>query len=314
MSNYVEPRLRRDFGGIITAFFNFLKANIKGIINVFIGYNGMFFILFLISVYFLITGFVEFLILQNSVVYGGNVSTDSAAITMAIATIFLFLIIFIATIFNFSLCSNYLSIYEKGKKNNIPKREVWIKTKQNILGVILFSLLAVGIYVIYGIGYFILNLILVYIPLLPFIISIVLGGALNSWIGMALMSYIHNESKNILEAFGESWQLLFSGFWKAVGVNVVLGTLIQICIFSLQIVPGIIFGVIAFHAIEDSGSFTDSTISHILVIVFLTLFCIMFMFIQLLSQIINAFLYFNLHEFKNNEYLRSRITQIGSIE
>ena len=76
MSNYIEPRLRRDFGGIITAFFNFMKANIKGLINVFIGYNGIFFILFLISVYFLVTGVVEYLIIQNTGSYGDAGGVD----------------------------------------------------------------------------------------------------------------------------------------------------------------------------------------------------------------------------------------------
>ncbi|GAK94444.1 hypothetical protein JCM19298_17 [Nonlabens ulvanivorans] len=37
MRKYIEPRLRRDFGGIISAYFDFLKGNFKEIINMFVG-------------------------------------------------------------------------------------------------------------------------------------------------------------------------------------------------------------------------------------------------------------------------------------
>jgi uncharacterized protein involved in cysteine biosynthesis len=308
MSNYIEPRLRRDFGGIITAFFNFMKANIKGLINVFVGYNGVFFILFLISVYFLITGFVEFLITQNLGVSDSGV--NAATITMTVAVLILVFLIALATIFNYALSSSYLSLYERQKKNNIPKKEVWVMAKKMFWGVMLIGLCGVVLYVMY----FMVQLLLAFIPILGTIISLVFGLAFNAWISLTIFSYVHHKENNIFDAFGEAWQLLFSGFWKTLGVNFVLGFLVQVCLLSLQIVPAIIAGVIAFHAIEDSGSFTDSTISHILIILILTLLCIMIMFIQMISQIINGFLYFNLHEFKNNEYLRSRIAQIGTAE
>jgi len=310
MSNYIEPRLRRDFGGIITAFFNFMKANIRGLLNVFIGYNGIFFILFLISVYFLITGFVEFLIVENLSATGGDGSTDAAAITMAISSIGLFLLIGLASIFNYAISSSYVSLYERRKENNLSKRSVWQVAKKAFWGIVLIAVCAVVLYFVYAV----VQIILAFIPILGMLISLVIALAFNAWISLTIFSYVHNDDHNVFDAFGEAWQLLFSGFWKTLGVNFVLGSLVQICIFSLQIVPAIIMGVIAFHAIEDTGSFTDSTISHILLIVFLTVFCVMLMFVQMISQIINGFLYFNLHEFKNNEYLRSRITQIGAVE
>jgi uncharacterized protein involved in cysteine biosynthesis len=311
MSNYIEPRLRRDFGGIITAFFNFMKANIKGLINVFVGYNGVFFILFLISVYFLITGFVQFLIANTAVFVEGPGSREAnASLAMGFSILFLILLIAIATIFNYALSSSYLSLYERQKQNNIPKRAVWLKAKSMFWGILLIGLCGVVLYFVY----FIVQIMLAFIPILGTIVSLVFGLAFNAWISLTIFSYVHNKEKNIFDAFGEAWQLLFSGFWKTLGVNFVLGFLVQVCLLSLQIVPAIIAGVIAFHAIEDSGSFTDSTISHILIILILTLLCIMIMFIQMISQIINGFLYFNLHEFKNNEYLRSRIAQIGTAE
>ncbi|SCY14440.1 hypothetical protein SAMN05192588_1365 [Nonlabens sp. Hel1_33_55] len=307
MSDYIEPRLRRDFGGIVTAFFNFMKANIKGLINVFIGYNGIFFILFLISVYFMITGIVEYLILESSLYGVGGGDKDSASLMIGIALVFLILLIALATIFNYSISSSYLSLYETEKTNNLPKKQVWNKAKKAFWGVFVLGLCAVVLYFIYFIG----QIVLAFIPIVGTIASVVIGLGFNAWISLSIFSYIHNENHNIFDAFGEAWQLLFSGFWKTIGVNFVLGFLVQICLLALQIGPAIIVGLITFHAIENSGDFTDSTFSHILIILIVTLFCIMIMFMQLISQVINGFLYFNLHEFKHNVYLRSRIDNIG---
>ena len=179
--------------------------------------------------------------------------------------------------------------------------------KKAFWGVFVLGLCAVVLYFIYFIG----QIVLAFIPIVGTIASVVIGLGFNAWISLSIFSYIHNENHNIFDAFGEAWQLLFSGFWKTIGVNFVLGFLVQICLLALQIGPAIIVGLITFHAIENSGDFTDSTFSHILIILIVTLFCIMIMFMQLISQVINGFLYFNLHEFKHNVYLRSRIDNIG---
>jgi hypothetical protein len=309
MSKYIEPRLRRDFGGIISAFFDFLKGNIKGLINMFVGYNGIFFILFLVSVYFLITGFVEYLVIENSRFYNdGAVDSESAGITMAIAFFLLLASIIVATIFNYTLCSSYLSIYATGKKINIDKKEAWRMSKRAFWGIVLVAVCTAMLYIVF----FIAQLVLAFIPILGSFASIFLSLGFNAWISLTIFSYVHNQDKSVFDAFGEAWQLLFSGFWKTIGVNFVVGLLLQVCFIALQIVPFIIVGVVFFHAIDDGSAFTESTFSHVLLIVFLTLFCVTIMFVQMLSQLVNGFLYFNLHENKHNEYLRARIEKLDA--
>lgn len=304
MSDYIEPRLRRDFGGIITAFFNFMKANIRGLINVFISYNGIFFILFLISVYFLVTGFVEFLIIENI----PGESSDVASLTIGFSIMLLVFLIGLASIFNFAISSSYMSLYEEKKQSNLPKKMVWLKAKRAFWGILLVAVFAVFLYFVYAIA----QIVLAFIPLLGTIATLLIGLGVNAWIGLTIFSYVHNEDKNVFDAIGEAWQLLFSGFWKTIGVNFVLGFLVQICLFALTLGPAIIAGVITYHAVDNVNDFTDSTLSHISIILIITLFCIMMMFLQMISQIINSFLYFNLHEFKHNVYLRQRVIQIGS--
>ncbi|MGJ8684194.1 MAG: hypothetical protein ACSHWW_06205 [Nonlabens sp.] len=307
MKKYIEPRLRRDFGGIISAYFDFLKGNVKEIVNMFIGYNGVFVIFLLISTYMVVTGAVALTVAQNNTSFGSSNPEESAAVLTGLGFIFWIIIILIATLLNYSLSSAYVSLYEQRKMNNIPRKDAWHKAKRHLGGLFLVALTAVGLYFIYVI----VQLVLAFIPLLGSIASIFIGLGFNAWISLTIFSYVHNEDSTVFAAFGEAWELLFSSFWKAIGVNFVLGLIIQVCLFAINIVPSILVGVYIFHTIDTGTGLDESVFGQILIVVLITLFSLIIMFIQLLSQTINAFVYFNLHEFKNNTFLRSRIEKLG---
>ncbi|AZQ43977.1 hypothetical protein [Nonlabens ponticola] len=303
MQPYIEPRLRRDFGGVISAFFEFLRGNLRGLISVFIGYNGIFFILFLISVYFLITGIVDVTMIS---ITGGD--EDTAFILIAVSLIALFGFIILASMFNYALSSAYVSLYEQEKVNNLDRKKVWRLAKGHLFGMFLFMLCLVVIYFINAI----LQVVLGFIPVLGLLASLVVSFGLNSWISMSIFSYVHNENHNVFDAFGEVWTLLFSGFWKAIGANFIVGILLQLGFAAMSIVPTILLGTTAYLVIDSPQEFGDNLFLQILIILVVTAFCVIVMFIQMLSQIMNAFLYFNLHETKNNIYLRSRIEKLGT--
>ncbi|MGB3590937.1 MAG: hypothetical protein WBA16_04560 [Nonlabens sp.] len=306
MSYYVEPRLRRDFGGIITAYFKFLKVNMAGIFRSFIAYNGIFVILFIITSYMMVIGFTE--VFANGVVDGYAQNPDEVATMIAGFGIILFIIIFlIATLINYGLSSSYVSIYEIEKRNNLPRKQVWSKTTSKLGGLFLMALVAVVLYVIY----FIIQLMLAFIPILGSIVTLVIGFAFNAWISMAVFSYVHNNHLNIFQALEETMTLLFSNIWRAIGVNFVLGLLIQLGLYALSIVPAIVSGVVIFHTVQENGGIVGDVTSQILLVILLTLLCVLAMFSQALSQTVNAFLYFNLHESKYNTYLHTRISKLG---
>ncbi len=307
MKKYIEPRLRRDFGGIISAYFDFLKGNFKEIINMFIGYNGIFVIFLLISVYMMVTGVISMIFAQSSLNVGASGSEEAAALITGFGTIFLMIIILISTLLNYSLSSAYVSLYEQRKETKITRKDAWHKAKRNLGGLFLIALTAVGLYFIY----IIVQLILAFIPVLGTIASILIGLGFNAWISLSIFSYVHNEDSTVFSAFGEAWDLIFSSFWKAIGVNFVIGMIIQVGFLALNLVPSILVGVYIFHTVESGVGLEESVLGQILLVVMITLFCLMIMFIQLLSQTINAFVYFNLHEFKNNEFLRTRIEKLG---
>ena len=57
-NNYIPLRVNRDFGEIISTYFDFFKQNIKNFTNVFISYNGVFLVGLLIASYLLVSGFI----------------------------------------------------------------------------------------------------------------------------------------------------------------------------------------------------------------------------------------------------------------
>jgi len=308
MKKYIEPRLRRDFGGIISAYFDFLKANFKGVINMFVGYNGVFVIFILASVYILVTGMITAIISETNSLIGASDNDESAFVMVGAGFLFLILVLLVATLFNYGLSSAYVSLYENRKEHNIPRQDAWAAVKSNFGGLFLIALVAVGAYIVY----LIVQVVLGFIPVLGSLASIVIGLGFNAWISLSVFSYMHNKDMSVGGALGEAWDLLFGDFWKAIGVNFVLGLIINVALIALSLLPSLLVGVYVYHSVENTGGFEDDIFGHILLIVLLTLFCLLAMFVQLISQTINAFLYFNLHEHKNNIYLRSRIEKLGA--
>ncbi|ARN76680.1 hypothetical protein BST97_00925 [Nonlabens spongiae] len=305
--NYVEPRLRRDFGGIITAYFEFVRYNYKGLFNSFIAYNGIFMILVLLFGYLFITNIVEYAVTQSNWVPGEDRS-EMGALAAGMSVILFFLVLGLASIFNYCIASAYISIYERDKENNVTRKAVWKKFKPKIWGMIVYIIAAVTLYFVY----FIVNIILAFIPILGTLVSLLIALGFNVWMGLTVFSYIHGDG-NVFESFGEAWTLLFRSFWKSIGVNFVIGFIIQITLFALNMVPGVIMFLYVFNSVETNNGLEGDVFSQILIVVMMALFAITFMLIQLFSQSVNGFLYFNLHEVRHNTYLRSRIDKLGEI-
>ena len=303
-NNYVEPRLRRDFGGILNAYFEFVRQNYKGILNGFIAYNGIFMILILLFGYFFITNMIEYAVAQSNWV-GGDSPSETGALLAGLSVIFLFIVLGLAAVLNFSIASAYVSVYERDKQNNIDRKTVWRKLKPKLWGMIVYIISAVVLYL----AYMVVNIILAFIPILGSLVSLLVALGFNVWMGLTVFSYIHGEG-NVFEAFGEAWKLLFSAFWKSIGVNFVIGFILQIVLIALNMVPSVIMGIYIFNSVGDA-SLDGDVFSQILIVIMIAMFSITFMLIQLFSQTVNGFLYFNLHEVNNNTYLRSRIEKLG---
>ncbi|MEP2281488.1 hypothetical protein [Maribacter sp.] len=306
--NYIPLRVNRDFGGIVTVYFDFFKQNIKNFTNVFISYNGVFLIGLLITSYLLVSGFLGMIAQESSSnsFAAGNEFEQDYFIYLGLGG-FLFVIIFLGVAFlNYSLSTSYMIKYVETRNENVDKKEVWQLAKSQFGNIFLFVLLLIPIYIVFLIA----AVILAIIPLLGFIGQYIVQFFLTAWVGVSFFDMLQKK-KGVTEALGEGWKLVTTNFWKSVGVNFILGILLGILLMIALFVPGVIVGIYTFHVVENNVDYSHSIVSTIVYTLGTCIVLIIAVYGQCLSQFINGILYYALHEKTYNENTRATIEQIG---
>lgn len=306
--NYIPLQVNRDFGGIVSVYFDFFKQNIKNFTNVFISYNGVFLIGLLITSYLLVSGFLGMIAQESSNDFNGSgiEFEQDYYIYLGIGG-FLFVIIFLGVAFlNYSLSTSYMIKYVETRDKNVDKKEVWELAKSQFGNIFLFVLLLIPIYFVF----LIVAVILAIIPLIGFIGQYIVQFFLTAWVGVSFFDMLQKK-KGVTEALGEGWKLVTTSFWKSVGVNFILGLLLGILLVMALIVPGIIIGVYTFHVVENNVDYSHSIVSTIVYTLGTCIVLIIAVYGQCLSQFVNGILYYALHEKTYNENTRATIEQIG---
>lgn len=305
---YIPLRVNRDFGEIISVYFDFFKQNIKNFTNVFVSYNGIFLVGLLITSYLLVSGFIDLIAFEsNPNSFTGDNAIDQNYYLYLITGGILFFVIFIfIAILNYSLASGYMIKYVETKTNRFNKKEVWDYLKGQFGAIVLFILLLIPLYLVF----FIVAIILMIIPILGIFAQYTLQFFVTAWVGVSFFDMLENK-KGVTEALGEGWKLVSGSFWKSVGVNFVLGLLLGILLMITLIVPGIIVGVYTFHIVENNVDYSHSVVATVIYTLSTCLVLIILVYGQCLSQFVNGILYYALHEKTYNESARARIEQIG---
>ena len=303
-NNYIPLRVNRDFGEIISTYFDFFKQNIKNFTNVFISYNGVFLVGLLIASYLLVSGFIGMIAYEN---VSGDVGLEQNYYYFLGIGGFLFFVIFICVaVLNYSLSSSYMIKYVENKSSDIDKKEVWEFAKSQFSKIILFVLLLIPIYIVILIASFILAI----IPILGIFVQYIFQFFISAWIGVSFFDMLEKK-KGISDAFGEGWRLVTGNFWKSVGVNFILGLLLGILLMLALIVPAIIIGVYTFHVVENNVDYSHSIVTTVVYTLGTCFILIITVYGQCLSQFVNGILYYALHEKTYNESTRASIELIG---
>ncbi|RTE53433.1 hypothetical protein EHW67_10445 [Arenibacter aquaticus] len=305
--NYIELRVNRDFGDMITLYFDFFKQNLKKFTNIFIGYNGIFLIGLLLVSYLLVSGVIGLISNeQNTFLDGVGFGTDAYLIYFGLGGVLFFFIFLMVAILNYSLSTSYMIKYEEYKGQGFNKEEVWQQIKSNLGNIVLFILLILLLFVLLMVVAFILA----FIPLVGMLAQYVLQYFIMAWVGVSFFVML-KEKRGIIEALGEGWNLVTKNFWTAVGVNFILGLLIGLLIMVVMIIPGILVGIYTFHVVQNDVALGSSIVPTIIYTLGTCMFLIIAVYSQCLSQFINGLLYFSLHEKMYNLNSRSKIDQIG---
>ena len=302
--DYIELKQRRDFGDIITVYFDFFKQNLKGFTNIFLSYNGIFILLLLGCSYLIVSGFMDSIAKRGS---GG--SDQTALMLLGFGAIAFFIIFVLTAALNYSLASSYMINYTKQEQIEVKKKDVWKMVIDNAGNIIVFILLLGVIYF----AFIIVSLILSIIPIVGFLAQYVIQFFVTSWLGVSFMVML-NEKKGPVDSLGEGWDLVKSTFWKCVGVNFIIGILLGLLLILLLTAPGILIGIYTFHAVETGEAIETSAVATIIYTFGLSILLVVMAYSQSLSQFINGILYFSIHEEKYNMMMRKRIDQIGAGE
>lgn len=305
---YIPLRVNRDFGDIITTYFEFLKQNIKKFTNVFISYNGIFLIVLLVVSYLLVSGFMGVIAYESASNFGVAREPMDEKYFMLIGAgmILLFLLFLVVAVLNYGLATNYMILYEENEANTFEKKEVWKRTVNQFGSILLFVLFLILLFV----GLVIVSFILILIPFLGILAYYVLVFFFLSWIGVSFFHMLQKKT-GVTEGLGEGWNLVYKNFWKSVGVNFILGLLNGILQIIISIVPFVIIGLYTFHVVENDVDFSNSVVSSIVYTIGTWLALAVAFYSYCLSQFVNGILYYALYEKTYNINTRKKIDQIG---
>lgn len=304
---YIELKQRRDIGDIVTTYFDFFKKNLKQFINIFITYNGLFILGFLVVSYLMVTGFVGTIRATPDIDGAVNTSTYDTYLLLGLLG---FILLFIVTaVMNYSLAASYLINYERYGKTEVDRKQVWNLISKNIGNIIIFIILLFLIYI----AVLILGIIVSFIPVLGTFAYYGMMAGFTSWMGLSFMAMIHKDM-GVTESFSEGWKLMTRYFWKCVLVNVVIGILLAGLLLLVLMIPGVIIGIYAFHSVETGVDLANSPFATVVWTIALTIFLVLSSYNQSLSQFSNGILYYSLYEETYNEHTRKMIDQIGAGE
>jgi|GEM_PF-1516449 hypothetical protein len=308
MNKYIEPRLRRDFSGVITAFVDFLKGNHVNLLSIFISYNFVFIVIFFLYNYLVSDG-IAGLIAITSGDLGGYVDyaqqDNGDYETIGVIAMIISYLLMIAL--NAGLAGIYMRLYERYQHGDITGKAIFKLAIRKIGGMLLLMLLAA----IASLPILIISFISLIIPLLGIFVFLLIFSAFLTWIGLSFFAYTYNEDLSTVGALGLGWQLLFSNFWRAVSVATVTAIVIQVLFFMFQLLPGAIIGMIGYNSTMDNVEMQEDIYVKAISFVFYAVNSITTILTFMLIMFMYGYLYLNLHETKFNVYLQTRIHKLG---
>lgn len=307
---FLDLRVNRDFGEILTLYFVFLKRHFKPFSNIFIQYNGLFMIGLMLCSYLLVSGFSGIINGVGNMQMGvESEEVASSSTLMMVGVLGYVLIVALAAALNFALASAYMNHYQETGGETPTAGTLWRSIRGELGNIILFVLLAMGILLMT----FVVGFILALIPIVGTLAYYGLMFFVSAWLGVSLFALI-SEKKGLGSALGEGWDLVMKSFWTCVGVNFILGILNYILLLLLLTAPGVLIGIYAFHQFETLGQQRMEELDTLIFTVGVGILMIAGLFQQALSQWINGVLYNSLHEKKYNLNTRRKIELIGQPE
>ncbi|MEP0479142.1 MAG: hypothetical protein ABJD23_02950, partial [Nonlabens sp.] len=212
----------------------------------------------------------------------------------------------IVILLNASLAGAYLRLYERDREGNPNYKEVFHYAKKKLGGMFLIVLIGGIAFIPIWIIIIICAFTVVGIIAIPLILI-----AYATWVGLSMFAFAYDEHMDAVAALGKGWEMLFSKFWKAVGVSFVTSILIYLASTLFQLLPVLIVAFYGYNSAEDNVELESNIFIKAVEFFFYAINSILSSLTFFLIMLVMGYLYFNLHETKYNVFLKNRIAKLG---
>jgi len=290
---YIEFRKQRDFSGILSDTFGFIRNEFKPFIKTIFNIAGPAIVIFMISLagYNYVSGDIF-----NFSTFG-EPRFNSGNIVVTLVTVLCY---FISAIAAYVLTASTVLFYIKSYVDNKGAID-FIEIKKNVYK---------SFWPFFGLS-FLKGITLLIATMLCFF------PVLYAMVPMAIVFsiYVFEPNRSSSEAFSQSFNLVKVDFWTAFGSFIVLGIIYYLLTMVLSI-PSVIYALIStgiFSGEIDPANLNSFSTDPIIIIL-----NVLNTFFQFLLNIIlivaGAVIYFHLHEKTNFTGTYDRINEIGKIE
>lgn len=279
MNNFIFFK-KRDFSSLISDSIDFFKIYFGNFAKNFIVVNSVLLLGFFVLVsVFLTQNWENFRNFEDFIKYA------SVSFWISISIIVLVFVLILILINSFTM------IYVKIASDNPSRKdftsiEIYEEIKSAFLPILSFSFLS---FFVLAIPYFLLNILLAFVPLVNLVSSFVLPSAFNIVWSLSLLYYIFDR-KPYFEAISSSFEVLKIDFWQKVGASLVMYIIIYFAIVFIIILPTILTVVAAV-----SGFYQDFTplIAGILTAVFWSFIMVLVFIVSSALSILLMMMYFS---------------------
>ncbi|MGQ1890129.1 hypothetical protein ACT29H_06775 [Thermophagus sp. OGC60D27] len=280
----IELKKERNFSEVFNASFEFITQELKMFSRVIGLYAGVPIVIAVImNAYFTQDTFTSIL----RMVQGNNMENPSTSMGLIFLTMFFAVL---AQLFINGLVPAYFGEYEEKGKGNFSSVDVWKRFIRNFGAIIGYSIV-VGIILVFGLVFFIIPGIYLFVPL-------------------SLVLYVKIiEGKEFGETISRCFKLIRRRWWITFGIMIIAYVIVSIVSTLFSFPAMIVAGIEGFLV---GGGHQDAESSKSLVFILTTIVGSLGQYlIYPALYVIIAFQYYNLREQKDREVLMSKVSAIN---
>jgi hypothetical protein len=302
----------RDFSRRMNATFEFIKQNFRSLSSSILIIAGPAVLLSSALLASMMNDF--FSVFTGAIANPEVVNTYFLSVSFWVQFILIMLLFFVSSIITISTINNYIILYDEKKTNHIRVSDVWERVRGSFW-------MYVGTMLLFGVLFFAFYLALIFVSVFFTLISQIFlflgilafyGAVIYLMVCSSLTFFIRSyERKGFFEALSRSFKLIRGKWWSTFGFAFVI-SFIMYSIAGIFFLPFYIFFIV--QMLHNTSSLDGPQFTAAMqwsVIVFMTVYYLISIILNMLPNIAIAFQYFNLVEIKEARGLISQFESIG---